>query len=144
MMFMQEVELFRRIPSYVIDEIAGIATEESFPEGYQLFRQGDLADFLYILQEGEINISIEKGEQFSFLMNQSGSVFGWSALIEPNWYTATAKCIKKSDVIKIDADRLMRVFEKHPAEGLTIMRRLAGIVATRLVKAYQELSVFLS
>lgn len=72
-------------------------------------------------------------------MSQLGRLLGWSALVEPNRYTATAECVKDSKVIKIDGGRLMRVLEKHPREGMTIMRRLAGVIATRLVKSYQEI-----
>jgi CRP-like cAMP-binding protein len=137
-MFIQEVELFKGIPSHIIDEIAELAAEESHPAGHVLFREGDFADYLYILQEGELDLTIKKGKQLSFPVDETGSVFGWSSLVEPNLYTAKAECVKESRVIKIDADRLMRVFQKHPAEGLTIMKRLAGVIATRLIKSYKE------
>jgi len=137
-MFIQEVELFKGIPSHIIDEIAEIVTEESHPAGHVLFREGDFADYLYILEEGELDLTITKGKQLSFPVDKTGSVFGWSSLVEPNLYTAKAECVKESRVIKIDADRLMRVFQKHPAEGLTIMKRLAGVIATRLIKSYKE------
>jgi len=137
-MFIQEVELFKGIPSHIIDEIAEIVTEESHPAGHVLFREGDFADYLYILEEGELDLTIKKGKQLSFPVDKTGSVFGWSSLVEPNLYTAKAECVKESRVIKIDADRLMRVFQKHPAEGLTIMKRLAGVIATRLIKSYKE------
>jgi len=132
-MFIQEVELFKGIPSHFIDEIAELVTEESHPAGHVLFREGDFADYLYILEEGELDLTVKKEKQLSFPVDKTGFVFGWSSLVEPNLYTAKAECVKESRVIKIDADRLMRVFQKHPAEGLTIMKRLAGVIATRLM-----------
>jgi len=137
-MFVREIELFNGIASHIIDEIAELATEETFPLGHALFRKGDVADYLYILEEGEVNIVIQEQGHISFPVNQLGRVLGWSALVEPNRYTATAECVKDSKVIKIDGGRLMRILEKHPREGMTIMRRLAGVIATRLVKSYQE------
>ncbi len=137
-MFIQEVELFKGIPSHIIDEIAELVTEESHPAGHVLFREGDFADYLYILEEGELDLTVKKEKQLSFSVDKAGSVFGWSSLVEPNLYTTKAECVKESRVIKIDADRLMRVFQKHPAEGLTIMKRLAGVIATRLIKSYKE------
>ena len=137
-MFIQEVELFKGIPSHIIDEIAELVTEESYPAGHVLFREGDFADYLYILEEGELDLTVKREKQLFFPVDKTGSVFGWSSLVEPNLYTAKAECVKESRVIKIDADRLMRVFQKHPAEGLTIMRRLAGVIATRLIKSYKE------
>jgi CRP-like cAMP-binding protein len=138
MMFIQEVELFKGIPSHIIDEIAELVTQESHPAGHVLFREGDFADYLYILEEGELDLTVKREKQLFFPVDKTGSVFGWSSLVEPNLYTAEAVCVKESRVIKIDADRLMRLFQKHPAEGLTIMRRLAGVIATRLIKSYKE------
>jgi CRP-like cAMP-binding protein len=137
-MFVREIELFNEIASHIIDEIAELGTEETFPSGHVLFQKGDLADYLYILEEGAVNITIQGLKHISFPVNQPGQVLGWSALVEPNRYTATAECVQDSKVIKIDGGRLMRILEKHPREGMTIMRRLAGVIATRLVKSYQE------
>jgi len=140
-MFVQEVELFQGIPSHIIDEIAGLATQENHEAGHVLFQEGDYADYLYILEEGEIALAVKGEKPLSFSVDKTGAIFGWSALVEPRRYTATAECAKESKVIKVDADRLMRTFQKHPAEGLAIMRRLAGVVAERLMKSYQELIV---
>jgi CRP-like cAMP-binding protein len=137
-MFIREVDLFKGIATHVIDEIAKLAVEEVYPKGRVLFKRDDFADSLYILEDGRVDLVIQGNERFSFPLNQSGYVFGWSALVEPNRYTATAECVEESKVIKLDGDRLMRIFEKHPMEGLTIMKRLAGVIGTRLDTIYQR------
>lgn len=138
-MFINEVELFKGISSHFINEIASHAEEYVFPAGHVLCRKGDFADYLYILQEGEIDISIQGQKGFSSSVNRPGQLFGWSAIVEPTCYTATAKIIRESKVIRIDGDLLLRLFEKYPSEGLTVMRRLSGVIASRLVKCYQEI-----
>jgi len=138
-MFIRETDLFSELPSHIIDEIASLAVEEMFPAGQVLFRRGDLAESLYILEEGAVDITISEGGLVSFPLTSSGDVFGWSALVEPNRYTASAECMKESKVIRIDGARLMRVFEKHPAEGLHVMRRLCGVIASRLSESYKAL-----
>jgi CRP/FNR family transcriptional regulator, cyclic AMP receptor protein len=137
-MFTREVDLFKGIATHVIDEIAKLAVEEVYPKGKVLFKRDDFADSLYILEDGRVDLVIQGDERFSFPLNQPGYVFGWSALVEPNRYTATAECVEESKAIKLDGDRLMRVFEKHPMEGLTIMKRLAGVIGTRLDTIYQR------
>ena len=64
MMFIQEVELFKSIPSHVIDEIAQLIVEEDLPKGHLLFRAGDLADYLYIVEEGVNDTKIENSLRF--------------------------------------------------------------------------------
>lgn len=138
-MFIKEVDLFKGVPSHVIDEIAGLATELSVPGGHVLFQKGDPADFLYILENGRVEITLEGREQISFRSDESGYVFGWSSMVEPKHYTATAKSLEETKVIKIDGDRLLRVFERHPSEGLIIMKRFAGVIAGRLMGCYEEI-----
>ncbi len=137
-MFIREVDLFKGIPSHVIDEIAQLAVEEVYPKGEVIFKRGDIADSLYILVEGRVDLLIYGIKRFSFPLSHPGYVFGWSALVVPNRYTATAECIDESRVIKLDGTRLMHVFEKHPSEGLTIMKRLAGVIGMRLDKVYKQ------
>ncbi|RLB35957.1 MAG: hypothetical protein DRH20_10455, partial [Deltaproteobacteria bacterium] len=131
-MFFQEAELFQGIAAHIIDEVAGIAVEETRAGGTTLFEAGDFADSLFILVEGSVDITISGPRQISFPVTEPGSVFGWSSLVEPNLYTASARCLKESKVIRLDGARLMRIFENHPAGGLTVMKRLAGIIARRL------------
>lgn len=138
-MFIREVDLFLGIPSHMIDEIAALASEEVLPAGGVLFRRGDAADSLFILEEGSLEIMVGEEAHTCFLLDQSGDLFGWSALVEPNQYTASARCVRESKVIRIDGNRLMRIFERHPAEGLRVMRRLAGIIGSRLMMSYKEI-----
>ena len=140
-MFIQEVELFERIPSHMINEIAEFAIEESYPGEHVLFREGDLAEDLYILEDGQVNLALQGEDRIVFPVTQEGSVFGWSAFVEPQRYTATAKFVMDSKVIKIDGERVLGLLERHPHEGLIIMRRLAGVIATRLVQSYQRLRI---
>jgi CRP-like cAMP-binding protein len=137
-MFMQEVELFKSIPSHILHEITQFASEESVRTEQVLFRAGDVAEYLYILEDGQVAITVPGKETITFSVDETGSVFGWSALVEPRRYTATAECTMDSKVIKIDGERLLGLFERHPHEGLLVLRRLAGVIATRLVQTYRK------
>jgi CRP/FNR family cyclic AMP-dependent transcriptional regulator len=137
-MFIKEAEVFKGIPSHVINEIAEHVTVERFSAGEVLFEKGEFADTLYILEDGAIDISVRGEKPLSLPVNEPGEMFGWSALVEPNEYTATAQCVNESKVIKVDGELLARTFERHPSVGLTVMKRLAGVIASRLVSTYQE------
>ncbi|MEW6440630.1 MAG: cyclic nucleotide-binding domain-containing protein [bacterium] len=137
-MFIKEAELFHDIPSHIIDEIAAVAEEEILPAGQVVFRAGEVAESLYILEDGWVNLAVGGAGLLSMPVSP-GDVFGWSALVEPNQYTASAECRTESTVIKVDANRLMHILEKHPAEGFKVMRRLAGLIASRLLRSYQEI-----
>ena len=40
--------------------------------------------------------------------------------------------------VRLDGVQLEHVFERHPHEGLIVMRRLAGIIASRIKTGYQQ------
>jgi CRP-like cAMP-binding protein len=141
LMIIQEIQLFQGVPSHMMDEIAQLATEEPHVKGKEVCKEGSAADFLYILEEGELELLVQGKGGVAFLLDKPGLVFGWSALIEPRRYTATARFLKDSKVVKIDGDRLMRILENHPEEGLKVMRRLSSVIASRLMKSYEELAL---
>lgn len=139
-MYIQELELFDRIPSHIINGIADFAVEENYSVEQVLFRQGEDADYLYLLEDGQLAIVVEGEKRVVFPITEPGSIFGWSALVEPRKYTASAEFTMDSKVMKLDGERLLRLFERHPHEGLLIMRRLAGVIGSRLLDSYQKLS----
>jgi len=115
--------------------------EEEYSTDQVLFRQGQDAEYLYLLLDGQVAIIVEGEGKVVFPITEPGSIFGWSALVEPRKYTASAEFAMDSKVLKLDGERLLRLFERFPAEGLLIMRRLAGVIAARLLDSYQRLSI---
>lgn len=140
-MYIQELELFQKLPSHIVNEVAKFMVEESYPAEHILFREGEDADHLYLLEDGQVAISIEGEAKIVFPITEPGSMFGWSALVEPRKYTASAEFVMDSKVLKLDGERILRLFERYPAEGLLIMRRLAGVIAGRLLESYRKLSL---
>lgn len=132
-MFLEQVELFKGIDTHIILEISDTAEEADFPKGIALFQKGDFAEYLYILVNGTVDLTIEGQESISFPVNKPGDVFGWSALVEPHLYTAMAETAAESRLIKIKGEYLMDIFRRYPSEALTVMKRLAKMVAARPV-----------
>jgi len=124
----------------VIGEIADQAVEEEHRAGDLLFRSGEEAKDLYILEEGSVEIFIGERGGLRFIVDRVGEVFGWSALIEPHIYTASARCTADTKVIKIGKEAIEEIFNKYPADGLIVMRQLAGVIAQRLRNAYRSIS----
>jgi CRP-like cAMP-binding protein len=138
-MIIEEVQLFRDLGPDVMQEIADAAQEETHPAKRLLFNRGDVADNLYVLVEGNINVFIREEGTINFILDESGDIFGWSSLVEPNLYTASAECSEETKVLKIDRTRLEHIFERHPREAYLIMKRLAGVVGQRLLSSYEDL-----
>ena len=74
-MIVKEIDLFKGINSVVMKEIAGISTEESYVKDEVIFRQGEEAENLYILEEGTLNLVIENGGSLIYTLTEPGMVF---------------------------------------------------------------------
>ena len=61
-----------------------------------------------------------------------GQAFGWSALVVPHQYTATAMSLSQVRVIAIPKEAMLEMMRANPSLGLAIMEKVASIVASRV------------
>lgn len=135
-MFLNRVEIFEGLSGEILDRIQAMAVEEKVQEGHIFFRAGDPADFLYVLNEGQVALTTGGAFPITFPIGEPGAVFGWSALVEPRAYTATSESTMPTTVLKLDGTALLQLFEDHPKDGLLVLRRLARVMASRLKASY--------
>jgi len=138
-MIINEVDLFKGIDPDVMEEIANICSKENYAKDTVLFKNGEEADCLYILEEGTIHLVIENGGSISFTLSDPGQVFGWSSMVESGLYTSSGVCATAIKALKLEKEKLDRVFSLHPDAGLKVLKRLAGVISQRLLNAYRDL-----
>ena len=144
--WLKKTELFGNLNESQLNAILSRSSVESFPEGKIIFRQGDEANYLYILIEGMLDLSVKTGEKFDFLsskVEKEGAAFGIPSLIEPFRYNMTATCLKLSKMLAINASRVRMDMEKDPKMGMEIMKKLASIYFNRLSEMRSGVSNFL-
>jgi len=138
-MAIKESDLFKGVSQRFITKIANNSEEETYKGNAVIFKIGEKASNFYVLADGAIDVSLGNQQNTYMTVSKPGEVFGWSALVEPYVYTATAKCTKETKVIKISRDLIETAINEHPAEGLAVLKNLTGIIAHRLRYAYQSL-----
>ena len=144
--WLKKTELFGTLSESQVNILLSRSSEESLPEGKTIFRQGDEANYLYILIEGMLDLSVKTGEKFDFLtskVEKEGAAFGIPSLIEPFCYNVTATCLKPSKILAINAGRLKMDMEKDPKMGMEIMKKLVSIYFNRLNEIRSGVSHFL-
>jgi CRP-like cAMP-binding protein len=133
--FLKKTELFGSLGDVQLETLLSYSSVESFHEGKTIFRQGDIANSLYILIEGVIDLTVKTGEKIDFMtsrIEKEGAVFGMPSLIEPFRYNVTAVCLKPSKVLVVETDPLRRRMEEDPRMGMEIMKKLSSIYFNRL------------
>lgn len=138
-MIIKEIDLFKGIDFNIMEEIAGICSEKKYTKDTVLFKEGDKAGCLYILEKGTVNLIIKNQGTIVYSLSEPGEVLGWSSLVEPGIYTASGVCSTDIKVIKIEREKLNKIFDKFPIEGLNVLRRLGGVFSKRISNAYQDL-----
>jgi len=138
-MIINESFLFKGIDFRVIKEIAEICHLENYAKDTVLFNKGEDAKSLYIIEDGTVNLLIHNGASLTYELSNPGEVFGWSSMVESGRYTAACVCATGLRAVRIDRDKLNRIFSRYPAEGLKILKRLAGVFSKRLLSAYRDL-----
>jgi len=138
-MIVKEIDLFRGIDREIMEEIANICSEEKYTKDTVLFEKGEEAKSLYILEQGALNLVIKNGGSLIYSLTEPGEVFGWSSLVESGLYTASGVCATDTKGVKIEREKLERVFDRHPEVGFKVLKRLAGVISQRLSNAYRDL-----
>ena len=99
------------------------AHAEAYAAGTTLFKQGDSADFMYVVVEGAVEIRI--GETLLETV-EPGGMIGEMALIEQLPRSATAVASKDSKVSAVDRKRFLFLVQNHPFFALQVMEVLAN------------------
>ncbi len=109
--------------------------EENLDVGVTLCEEGKEADRLYVLEQGKVSIRPKKGGQYE--INTPGRVVGWSFLVPPFLYTASAVTTMPSKVLVIKSPDFYYIIHKEPRMGMRVISNLAQIIASRL-KGYED------
>ncbi len=128
-------ELFQGLIESQLRDLLSHSHLQSYREGETIFSQGEEATHLFILIQGAIDLTAITREKIDFLaskIEKEGAVFGTASLMEPFHYNVSARCLKPSEVLIIDAMWLRERMKEDPTLGMKIMARLASIYFNRL------------
>ena len=110
-----------------------------------IFEQGDLAEFLYIVVNGEVIVSFKPDDGPAIIVAriQPGGVVGWSAALGSRMYTSGASCIGDTRLLRIRGSDLRKLCEQYPETGVILLDRLAAVIAQRLTSTHDQVLALL-
>lgn len=137
---------FRELSPQHLEKIAQITHLRAVKAGDILFREGDKADHIYIILEGRIalEMAVPPRGKVRFYTAELWELVGWSS-VTPTVHQRTAGAVAVTDSLlaAVDAEKLRQLCEDDHDLGYLTMRRLANIVASRLmVTRLQLLDIF--
>ncbi len=130
-------DLLAKLTPEQAGQVMALGTRITVGRGEGLFRLGDTADRVFVIQRGRIRLTLPmqvRGRDEHVLVEESGpgETIGWSALTPPYRFTLTATAPLETEVIAISREALQSHFEAFPAVGQTVSLNLASVIGERL------------
>ncbi len=126
---LREVEILQGLAEWELQSIAQFFNEETVAAGISLCEESERADQLYILQQGSVTLSSKKLGQLE--ISTPGKIVGWSFLVPPYRYTASAVTTAPSKLLVIKSPDFYYLIHKEPKMGMKVMNNLAQVMASR-------------
>lgn len=145
---LKENILFQDLTAKELRFVTHIVHLRTYRANEIIFRQGEPGVGMYIVANGQVNISVEnsldcKGaEEVVLTRLESGDFFGELALVEENGKrSATAKALENTHLIGFFKPNLIEILERSPATGVKISLRLSEVLGRRLVETNKSVSL---
>jgi CRP-like cAMP-binding protein len=148
---LDKIELFKGLNDGQLETIRKFCQKLEFNRGDRLFKEGDPADFLWIVTDGQVDLRFElpgnrpTSDQTTIstlsVEEQKKRILGWSCFVPPHQmrlsgYFGTRSC----SVIKISKAELVSLFEKDPQMGYVVMSYLVKVVGFRFNQFQDEIA----
>jgi CRP-like cAMP-binding protein len=106
-----------------------------------IFREGEPANHLYLLQSGCVVLEAHEPGQGAIPVDTLGAndVLGWSWLFPPFAWHFQARAAEPTEAIALCGAHLLVAAERDPAFGYELMKRIAQLLIHRLQSARRRL-----
>ena len=115
--------------------LVSIAKEVRWPAGTVIFREGEIATYLYLIIKGHVALEMNvpsRGKKTILTVGRD-DVFGWSSVVPVvGIKTTSARSIQDTHAIGFDAHALRKLCELNHELGYLVYRRLTNVIAARL------------
>ena len=136
-MYLKQADLFWGLSQGFIQTVTAIATKKEFAEGDTIFCAGEPARHFCILIHGKVKCLLDPTGKRVYASDRIGEIFGWSALIGQEKYTASVICEHPTMVLMLEKDRINRLLAEDVDSAMVFYRQLACTLGRRLMEMYQ-------
>lgn len=140
---LSRVSIFDELTEIQLAKIAELSVQEKFRKGQYLFRQGDSAQWLYLIMRGRIKLvkHAPTGATTIIEIYSVGDELSSSALIEDGPYPASARALTDGIIVKLSKSVFKKMLHEWPKVSFNVMREL-GIKYQDVVNNLSSLAVY--
>jgi uncharacterized membrane protein len=134
-----DVELFEHLNEDDRTNLAEAIDVRQLAAGDTLFKSGEPGEALYVVRSGEIELFIKDtaGQRIALAIAGAGEMFGELALLDSGPRTATAIALSDVELLELDRDDLLLLFQRSPAAALRLLAAMGRMTrkADELLKS---------
>ncbi|MBL0060836.1 MAG: cyclic nucleotide-binding domain-containing protein [bacterium] len=121
--FLQDVDVFAKIPLEDLAYIAMIADEVSAEAGRVIYSEGDVSDSMYLVLDGSIRLHRGGVE---VMVAKPRDVFGTWALFDNETRIVTATSVEESSLLRVDKEDFLDLLSDHSKITEGVLKVLAA------------------
>lgn len=108
-----------------------------YQDGEVVIRQGEAGDYMYVIQEGRVEVVVNQdGKEVHLGIREEGHFFGEMAIFEHQPRSATVSALGRARILTVDKESILRRIHEDPS----LVYRMVQTMSHRI----RELSVELA
>jgi len=123
---LKKIDIFRNMPVNELAAIASITEKVIVPAGKVIFRQGDVAESLYMVITGEIAATTDSEEQPEIF--KAGDSIGGVALLTDDVSLFSTRTLQETSLLMLHKREFIEIVREYPQIALDISKRLCEYV----------------
>ena len=141
------IEFFELLKDEDRRELANVVDAVELNAGETLFNAGEPGESLFVVRSGSIELFIKDtaGQKIVLTIAEEGNLFGELSLLDSGPRTATAIALSDTELLVLDRDDLLLLFQKRPDAALnmlaamsTMTRKADELLRTRVSRNVNE------
>ena len=111
------------------DELAKVVDVSTLKVGETLFEAGEPGDSMFIVRSGSIELYIKDtaGQKIVLTVAEEGQLFGELSMLDSGPRTATAVALTDAELLVLDREDLLLLFQKRPDAALHMLAAMSGM-----------------
>ena len=124
---LRQVPLLADLSEEDLERLYEMAETVSVPAGQFVLREDDTGDSLYVVLEGELEVTKRRGGQEVVLSSyEPGQFFGEMALLERAPRSASVRTLRESRLLAIDQAAFQTLLSRSPSAPFNILRTVTS------------------
>ncbi|MGB8872861.1 MAG: cyclic nucleotide-binding domain-containing protein [Desulfobaccales bacterium] len=146
--FFRKIFLFQDLEDRELEEVLSRTHPREFPAGEVIIQEGNPGDSLYIMVEGEVEITKQltlvldedtpKERVMIRLKAEDGVYFGEMSLLESDPRSATVTAMSDCRLLELHRQDFLELVRNDAAMGVKLLLRLAQLLSRHLRKTNQD------